>query len=161
MESVIVDGYYAAWHPKSESYRRICVTGKSGSIIAVAFIDHGEIDFLPLSNIRSLLPEFAELPAQAMKAQLFGKISETWHFMKRIEFDRNSFLSGVKPVAGDWSPQNALFFKKFVDGKVFSSYVMGVSPEKTLRLQLNDVLSGDKDIDVAKYLVENCQATAA
>lgn len=89
MESVVVDGFYAAWHPKTESYRRICVTGKSGSIIAVAFIDYGEIDLIPLCNIRPLLPEFAELPAQAMKAQLFGKISETCNFMKRIEFDRN------------------------------------------------------------------------
>lgn len=68
---------------------------------------------------------------------------------------------GVKPTAGDWSPQNALFFKKFVDNRVFSSYVMEVLEDKTLRLQLNDVLSGEKDIDVAKYLVENCHATVA
>lgn len=84
MESVVVDGFYAAWHPKTESYRRICVTGKSGyTAIAVAFIDYGEIDLIPLCNIRPLLPEFAELPAQAMKAQLFGKMS---YFVKRIKF---------------------------------------------------------------------------
>lgn len=137
--SIVVDGFYAAWHSKTESYRRVHVIGKSGSMISVAFVDHGEIDIVPLSGIRALLPEFAELPAQAMKAQLFG----------------------VKPTAGDWSPQNALFFKKFVDNRVFSSYVMEVLQDKTLRLQLNDVLSGEKDIDVAKYLVENCHATVA
>lgn len=71
--SIVVDGFYAAWHSKTESYRRVHVIGKSGSMISVAFVDHGEIDIVPLSGIRALLPEFAELPAQAMKAQLFGQ----------------------------------------------------------------------------------------
>ena len=89
MESVVVDGFYAALHSKTESYRRICVTGKSGAIIAVAFIDYGEIDLIPLCNIRPLLPEFAELPAQAMKAQLFGKMS---YFVKHIKFYIITFI---------------------------------------------------------------------
>lgn len=72
--SIAVGGFYAAWHTKTESYRRIKVTGKAGSSICVYFIDYGENDVIPSSGIRHLLPEFTDLPAQAMKAQLFGNL---------------------------------------------------------------------------------------
>ena len=67
---------------------------------------------------------------------------------------------GVKPSDGDWSTQNALFFKTYVDDKVFASYVMEVKPDKILCLQLIDI-SGKDDLAVSTYLVENYHATAA
>lgn len=72
--SVAVGGFYAAWHSKTESYRRVKVTGKGGGSIGIYFIDYGENDVIPSSGIRPLTSEFTELPAQAMKAKLFGKI---------------------------------------------------------------------------------------
>lgn len=135
--SLIVNGFYAASHSKTESYRRIQILAKCGESFTVAFVDWGEMDLVQLSDIRPLLPEFAELPAQALKAQLYG----------------------VKPTDGDWSPQNVLFFKKIVDGQFFASYVMAVKQDRTLCLQLIK-MSDSEDISVSDYLVEHCHAIA-
>ena len=70
---MVIGGFYAALHSKTVSFRRAQVNGKLGEYARVTFIDCGEIELVQPSNIRPLLPEYADLPAQALKAQLYGK----------------------------------------------------------------------------------------
>lgn len=76
----------------------------------------------------------------------------------RLILTRSGFI-GVKPKDGDWSPQNALFFKEYVDGEVFASYVMAVGQDRTLCLQLMK-MSDSEDISVSDYLVGHGHAIA-
>lgn len=71
--SLAIGEFYAALHSETGSYRRVQVNGKCGDFARVTFVDFGEKDLIYPSSIRPLLPEFADLPSQAMKAQLYGK----------------------------------------------------------------------------------------
>ena len=71
--SLVIGGFYAAFSSKSQSYRRAQVNAIYGTFASVTFVDCGEMDLIQPRNIRPLLPEFAGLPAQAMKAKLYGK----------------------------------------------------------------------------------------
>ena len=67
-------------------------------------------------------------------------------------------ILGVKPPVGDWSTQNALFFKTLVGDKDFSSSVMEVKPDKTLCLDL--YISGEDGFVVSTRLIDECPEIA-
>lgn len=69
---MIEGGFYAFWHKASGQYQRVKVVRKLGPQVQICFVDFGEIDLILEGELRILPPEFAELPAQAIKAKLSG-----------------------------------------------------------------------------------------
>ena len=112
--SVIYGGYYAGWHSKSESYRRVKVTGKTGGSVGVHYIDYGEIDVIPINCIRPLPAEFADFPAQAMRAQLFGKLSFPYYNSTNYNF---SIFQELNQQMGTGLPRMHCFLRSSLTGK--------------------------------------------
>lgn len=70
--AVIEGGFYAFLHKASGQYRRVKVVRKLGPQVQICYVDFGELDVILGGELRVLPPEFAELPAQAIKAKLSG-----------------------------------------------------------------------------------------
>jgi len=136
--SVLENGFYAGWHNKTQLYHRVQVKQKVGTDYLIHFIDYGDNEVVSLSYLLPLPDECSSLPAQAVKAQLFG----------------------VKPIDNDWSVEDALYFKELVDGKDFCCYVMDVLPEKKILLRMIDV-SGKDDKILSRTLIDARHALPA
>ena len=71
--SVLENGFYAGWHNKTQLYHRVQVKQKVGTDYLIHFIDYWDNEVVSLSYLLPLPDECSSLPAQAVKAQLFGK----------------------------------------------------------------------------------------
>lgn len=71
--NVLVNGFYAGWHGKTQLYHRVQVRQKVGTDYLVYFIDYGDNEMLPLRYLEPLPYDCSLLPAQAAKAELSGK----------------------------------------------------------------------------------------
>lgn len=71
VSSVGVGAFCVARYEDGGWYRAQ-VTQVQGDSIVVFYIDYGDTAVLPLSSIRTLIPEFTALPAQAIKCSLRG-----------------------------------------------------------------------------------------
>nr|KAG5701506.1 hypothetical protein BaRGS_000902 [Batillaria attramentaria] len=91
-------GVYCAalYHEDNSWYRARILYTASENEIEVYFIDYGNVEKVPLANIRCLTKETAEIPAQAINCTLFG----------------------LKPLTeSGWSEEALTYFRKFVEDK--------------------------------------------
>ncbi|XP_017883232.1 tudor domain-containing protein 7B-like [Ceratina calcarata] len=108
-------------------------------LIGVYFCDYGDETVLPLSKLQPLHSEFLEFPYQAMKAK----------------------CAGIRPINGDWTPDDILRFKDLVAGRNFGSVIVSrpdvISNDTILGLQLIDAnkRSGSR---IDKILVDEGRA---
>ena len=71
--SVFAGGYYVWLNHDFNRYERITVNQHMGSMVSLFLLDRGQMNVVQVTSLRPLLPEFAELPAQAIQAKLHGK----------------------------------------------------------------------------------------
>ncbi|XP_018009814.1 tudor domain-containing protein 7 isoform X2 [Hyalella azteca] len=113
VDEVVVGGYYAALHTDSYWYR-VCVNSvmRDSELLCGVFVDFGDCFVLPSNCVRKLLPSFAKMPWQSIRASLYG----------------------VRPKSRDWIPEDACRFRDLVQGKEFVSFVMGISLDRGLTI---------------------------
>jgi hypothetical protein len=56
-----------------------------GSLVSLFLLDRGEIVVVQVTTLRPLLPEFAQLPAQALQAKLHGRDLFSFVLKLRLE----------------------------------------------------------------------------
>ena len=72
---VIAGGFYIHWCAELEEFKRIRVLKEVENFAEIFFIDEGRVQLI--TDCRKLLhlsPESAKLPAQAIRAKLYGNI---------------------------------------------------------------------------------------
>ncbi len=80
-DRIVNGGFYVYWCSELEEYKRVRVLKTVGrdspTFTEIFFIDQGEVQTIinKHSSLFHLSPEFAKLPAQAIRAKLYGKNS--------------------------------------------------------------------------------------
>ncbi|XP_017025169.1 tudor domain-containing protein 7B isoform X2 [Drosophila kikkawai] len=124
---------YAA--PDSEGvYHRVNIRKIYDEIIHVSFVDVGDDGVVACDQLKTLPPEFRELPKMALPAQLYG----------------------IKLADVVWSHENCVRFRKLTLGKMFIGIVRCLQKQKdetrALCLELIDT-STPKDIKMHEILI--------
>ena len=105
-EEMVEGAYLAGRHSDGYWYRvRItkCIDATSA---AVRLVDYGDLSMLNLCDMQPLWPGFRQLPLQAINAR----------------------LANIRPVEGDWRPEDTVWFSNRVADQEFVSLVKKVTP---------------------------------
>lgn len=159
--SIAVNGYYAALDSKTNLFHRVQIKHKVNHDYLVYLIDYGGNEVFPVANIKPLDAQFLTLPPQAIKARLAGTSSSLIISLFVDSILDGVSCAGIKPIHGDWSMNDVLFFKKLIDNKELRSQVMDVTGDQVVQLELLDGGKDSQEIAVSKYLVEQQHAQAA
>jgi hypothetical protein len=141
VEQVEEGSYFSARHPDDGYWYRVRVTKVIDSEnVAVRYVDYGDLSMVSLGNLQPLCFQFRNLPYQAIHAR----------------------LADIMPAAGDWRPEDTIWFNQRVVDQQFVSLVKGVSEsasgELTLDLALIDTSDNEEDRYVEKELVQEKRA---
>ena len=93
---------------------RATVLCTNNSECTVTFVDYGNSETLPLSNIKKLPQEFMALPPQALECAIHG----------------------ICPTDSDWPKEVASFFKENVAGKELDLVVVNTNKDNTFEVKL-------------------------
>ncbi|KAK7489405.1 hypothetical protein BaRGS_00019349 [Batillaria attramentaria] len=123
-------GVYCAalYHEDNSWYRARILYTASENEIEVYFIDYGNVEKVPLANIRCLTKETAEIPAQAINCTLFGLKPLTVEIMNEGQCVVELFTE----EAGDESLNQRLFEAGLVATYLKSEEVDGEPPDLEL-----------------------------
>lgn len=134
--------FYAALHSDSNWYRVRIEEIFHGNpvLVAVYYVDFGDINPVCISKLQPLYQKFKQLPCQAIKAS----------------------LAGIKPHGPDWDPIHCIKFQDIVKEKSFVSVIHkkqfkqvedGI-PSLHLELCLIDTSDSIKDVYIHELLVQ-------
>lgn len=122
--------FCCARYSKDRCFYRAVVTEISGSKIDVYFLDYGNTDSIPFFDVRTLLPEFCELPALAMCCS----------------------LAHIFPVEDIWVKAATDYFKKIILNKAILLQVIGKKDDKyTVNIQS---IEASENMDVVSLMVQ-------
>ncbi|NWV19715.1 TDRD1 protein, partial [Origma solitaria] len=113
-------------------YRAVVQNVTSDGTVRVSFVDYGNIEEVPLDNIRQISSSFLKLPFQAIKC----------------------WLSGIKPGNSKWNPEATTRFHKYTSGLELQATVTSLSEDgagvvltdnSTSRAKvINEILASEK-----------------
>ncbi|KAM5319010.1 tudor domain-containing protein 15 [Glossophaga mutica] len=122
--------FCCARYSKDRCFYRAVVTEINGSKIDVYFLDYGNTDSIPFFDVRTLLPEFCELPALAMCCS----------------------LAHIFPVEDIWVKAATDYFKKIILNKAILLQVIGKKDDKyTVNIQS---IEASENMDVVSLMVQ-------
>ncbi|KAM7077987.1 tudor domain-containing protein 15 [Molossus nigricans] len=122
--------FCCARYSKDRRFYRAVITEINGYKINVYFLDYGNTDSIPFFDVRTLLPEFCELPALAMCCSLVH----------------------VFPVEDIWVKAATDYFKKIVLNKAILLQVTDKKDDKyTVNIQS---IETSENIDVVSLMVQ-------
>lgn len=90
---------------EDDGWYRAEVLGKDDEGVKVRYVDYGNVEVLPSSRVRSLMPKFEEIPQQAV----------AFH------------LNNVQPVGEEWSPDALTLVEEFISDKTLIGIVKNFS----------------------------------
>uniref|UniRef100_A0A8C4UH98 Tudor domain containing 1 n=2 Tax=Falco tinnunculus TaxID=100819 RepID=A0A8C4UH98_FALTI len=111
-------------------YRAAVIACVSENTVLVGYIDYGNLEVLPLTRLRPLIPRLMHLPAQAIRCT----------------------LAGVKPPLEAWTSEAISFMKQLVKDKVFTVEVVDKESYGSV-VKLVDA-SVTPVINLSSYLIE-------
>ncbi|XP_045700294.1 tudor domain-containing protein 15 [Phyllostomus hastatus] len=121
--------FCCARYSKDRCFYRAVVTEINGSKIDVYFLDYGNTDSVPFFDVRTLLPEFRELPALAMCCS----------------------LAHIFPVEDIWVRAATDYFKKIILNKAILLQVIGKKDDKySVNIQS---IEASENMDVVSLMV--------
>ncbi|NWU64316.1 TDRD1 protein, partial [Pterocles burchelli] len=111
-------------------YRAAVISYTSEDTVVAGYIDYGNVEVLPLTRLRPIIPRLMDLPAQAIRCA----------------------LAGVKPPSGAWTSKAISFMKQLVTDKVFTVEVVDKDSCRSM-VELVDT-SVTPVINVSSHLIE-------
>jgi hypothetical protein len=126
-------GVVAAPFPHDQNWYRARVTGQAGSTLHLLFLDFGDRASLEAATVKTLRPQYCQLPAQAIPTR----------------------LAHIQPSGGSWSEKAIQLLDLLTlcaTWQVVMVMVEGRGEERS-EVRIVDTTT-DKDIDVAERLVE-------
>ncbi|NWX51765.1 TDRD1 protein, partial [Steatornis caripensis] len=111
-------------------YRATVLAYVSEDTVLMGYIDYGNVEILPLTRLRPMIPRLMNLPAQAIKCT----------------------LAGVKPPLGTWTSKAISVMKKLVKDRVFTVKVVD-KESYTSVVELVDA-SVTPGINILTHLIE-------
>ncbi|XP_053548968.1 tudor domain-containing protein 1 [Bombina bombina] len=112
-------------------YRVSVLEYVSKESVLIGYIDFGNLEVLPVSKLRPMLPSMESLPIQAIKCS----------------------LAGVNPVLDTWTMEATTLFKSLVMNKILTVSVVNKNTESAL-VDLRDV-SVEPELVISRCLVES------
>ena len=91
-----------AYSAPAGSWRRARVLTKEGSSLGVHYVDVGDGETVPLTDVRPITPTWLRLPAQAVTCQLAGvtPVTDQWtqgRFRHRPYYEAGTTLKSLSP----------------------------------------------------------------
>ncbi|NXH09850.1 TDRD1 protein, partial [Bucco capensis] len=111
-------------------YRAAVIACVSEDTVTVGYIDYGNVEVLPLTRLRPMIPTLMELPAQAIRCS----------------------LAGVKPPLGTWTSKAVSFMKKLVKDKVFTIKVVDQKSYRSVVELIDESVT--PVINISSHLIE-------
>ncbi|NXX86387.1 TDRD1 protein, partial [Urocolius indicus] len=112
-------------------YRAAVLEHISEDIVLVVYIDYGNLEAVPLTRLRPIIPRLRDLPALAIRCT----------------------LAGVKPPLEFWTSKATSVMKQLVKNKVFVVKVVGKESVKSV-VELVDT-SVTPEMNLSSYLIKN------
>ncbi|XP_061857202.1 tudor domain-containing protein 1 [Colius striatus] len=112
-------------------YRAAVLEYISEDVVLVVYIDYGNLEAVPLTRLRPMIPRLRDLPALAIRCT----------------------LAGVKPPLEFWTSKATSVMKQLVKNKVFMVKVVGKESVKCV-VELVDT-SVTPEMNLSSYLIKN------
>jgi hypothetical protein len=135
---IIKGEVYAIFNDEDNRWYRASVENISYNIIHVFLVDYGSFKTLSNDKMRMLPDKYRMLPKQAMKAKLHG----------------------VKPVFGDYSPNDAFYFIQLTKNKTFPGVVKNISADHFSSEPVYELVLFDNDHKINDLLIRENRALA-
>ena len=123
--------------------RATLVRRMSRSQLALSLVDSGRLVLRPESDLRLLLPQFRELPAQAVRVR----------------------LAGVRPMGeGGWGEGAISWFRWEIGGNSYVGLVDDIQEEEgeaVMTIELIDTSDENTDINISQEMIRRSLARAA
>ncbi|NXX92080.1 TDRD1 protein, partial [Centropus bengalensis] len=117
-------------------YRAAVIAYVSEDRVLAAYIDYGNIEVLPVTRLRPMIPRLMDLPAQAIRCT----------------------LAGVKPPSEAWASEAISLMKQLVKDKVFTVKIVNKESYRSV-VELIDA-SVTPVMNISNYLIERGCAAA-
>lgn len=118
---------------EDDGWYRAIITGVgsvASGFVEVKFVDYGNCQKTPLTDVKEIKEELVELPAQAFDCMLFG----------------------VAPFEGQWSREAVALFGKLTKEKHMVGFLNGQESDGRYQVRLYDTTS-DSDLEIPDVLV--------
>lgn len=125
------------------------------NFIHCLYVDSGNFKTMSLDKMRTLPNKFRTLPKLALKARLSGKNKL---YTVNLIFNNYFFFVGVKPKFKDFTPDDAIHFKKMTENKSFPAVIKSAALDPFEKQDIYDVVLFGKDGKIQDTLIKEGKA---